>query len=154
MIYDDVFCKLSVGIGISFTACRYCERLAPAYRLGDAGYGTFGIHFEARGQFAFGHLVRDVCTLVLDERHIDDLVSLSAARSLVTGEAVEYDAQIRERIERIEESPDAEVEVPFITTAPKVLFMGDIRDNMDTYINYRFAQWWSKDAITGYHASL
>ena len=99
-------------------------------------------------------LVLSVTALVLDERHIDDLVSLSAARSLVTGEAVEYDAQIRERIERIEESPDAEVEVPFITTAPKVLFMGDIRDNMDTYINYRFAQWWSKDAITGYHASL
>lgn len=99
-------------------------------------------------------LVLSVTALALDERHIDDLVSLSAARSLVTGEAVEYDAQIRERIERIEESPDAEVEVPFITTAPKVLFMGDIRDNMDTYINYRFAQWWSKDAITGYHASL
>ena len=29
------------------------------------------------------------------------------------------------------------VEVPYITTAPKVLFMGDIRDNMDTYINFR-----------------
>ena len=99
-------------------------------------------------------LALSVTALALDEHHADDLVSLSAARSLVTGEAVEYDAQIRERIERIEESSDAEVEVPFITTAPKVLFMGDIRDNMDTYINYRFAQWWSKDAITGYHASL
>lgn len=109
------------------------------------------------GRFAavvFAVLALSITALALDERHVDDLVSLSAARSLVTGEAVDYDTQIRERIERIEESPDAEVEVPFITTAPKVLFMGDIRDNMDTYINYRFAQWWSKDAITGYHASL
>ncbi len=99
-------------------------------------------------------LVLSVTALALDERHVDDLVSLSAARSLATGEAVEYDTQVRERIERIETSPDAEVEVPFITTAPKVLFMGDIRDNMDTYINYRLAQWYGKDAITGYHASL
>ena len=127
---------------------------APAESLACAAATPVSLAYGRFAAVVLVVLVLSVTALVLDERHIDDLVSLSAARSLVTGEAVEYDAQIRERIERIEESPDAEVEVPFITTAPKVLFMGDIRDNMDTYINYRFAQWWSKDAITGYHASL
>ena len=44
--------------------------------------------------------------------------------------------------------------LPFITTAPKVLFMGDIRDNMDTYINFRLSQWYGKEAILGYHGLL
>lgn len=95
-----------------------------------------------------------VGALALDERHADDLVAVSAARSLASGEAAAYDAQIRDRIALIEESDAAEVEVPFITTAPKVLFMGDIRDNMANYINFRLAQWYGKDSIIGYHASL
>lgn len=126
----------------------------PADSLAPSAATPVPLSYGRLAAVALAVLALSVTALALDERHVDDLVSLSAARSFVTGEAVEYDAQIRERIERIEESPDAEVEVPFITTAPKVLFMGDIRDNMDTYINYRFAQWWSKDAITGYHASL
>ena len=95
-----------------------------------------------------------VGALALDERHADDLVAVSAARSLASGEAAAYDAQIRDRIALIEESDAAEVEVPFITTAPKVLFMGDIRDNMANYINFRLAQWYGKDSIIGYHAAL
>jgi hypothetical protein len=31
--------------------------------------------------------------------------------------------------------------------------MGDIRDNMDNYINYRLAQWYRKDSIIGVHGS-
>ncbi len=99
-------------------------------------------------------LAGSVGALALDARHADDLVSVSAARSLLDGEAAEYDAQVRERIDAIESSPDADVLVPFYTVGPKVLFMGDIRDNMDTYINYRLSQWYGKDSIIGYHAAL
>ena len=43
--------------------------------------------------------------------------------------------------------------VPFYTDVPKVLLMGDIRDNMNTYINYRLSQWFRKDSIVGYSGS-
>ena len=92
--------------------------------------------------------------LAADERHVDDIVSISAATSLANGVAEEYDEQIWERIALIEQSDRADVEVPFITQAPKVLFMGDIHDNMDTYINYRLAQWYGKESIIGYDSVL
>lgn len=101
-----------------------------------------------------GVLALSVTALALDTRHVNDLVAISATRSLVSGEAAEYDRQVRARIERIEGADALTVEVPYITTAPKVLFMGDIRDNMDTYINFRLAQWYGKDAITAYHGQL
>ena len=99
-------------------------------------------------------LVVSVVALAIDERHVDDLTSISATASLLSGEAEEYDHQIWDRIERIESTDADTVEVPFITTAPKVLFMGDIRDNMDTYINFRLSQWYDKEAILGYHGLL
>lgn len=96
-------------------------------------------------------LVCSTVSLAFDERHQDDLTSVSAAVSLVSGEAAAYDAQVQERIALIEGSDGAEIEVPFYTVGPKVLFMGDIRDNMDNYMNYRLAQWYGKESILGYH---
>ncbi|OUN87195.1 DUF6056 family protein [[Collinsella] massiliensis] len=99
-------------------------------------------------------LVMAVASLAVDERHRDDLVSISAATSLISGEAREYDEQVRARLAYLEESEEGSVDVAYYTAAPKVLFMGDIRDNMDNYINYRLAQWYGKESIIGYHAVL
>ena len=55
------------------------------------------------------------------------------------------------RIELIESS-GADVEVPFYSAGPHVLFMGDVRDSMGNYINYRLAQWYRKDSIVGVNA--
>ena len=33
------------------------------------------------------------------------------------------------------------------------VFMGDIRDNMDNYINFRLAQWYGRDSVIGYTPS-
>ncbi len=95
-----------------------------------------------------------VASLAVDGRHRDDLVSLSAASSLISGEAREYDEQVRARLAYLEGSAESSVDVAYYTAAPKVLFMGDIRDNMDNYINYRLAQWYGKESIIGYHAVL
>ena len=99
-------------------------------------------------------LVAAVGALAIDERHRDDLVSLSAASSLASGEAQEYDEQVRARLARLETSEDADVFVAYYTVGPKVLFMGDVRDNMDNYINFRLAQWYGKDSVIGYHSTL
>ena len=43
--------------------------------------------------------------------------------------------------------------MPYYTNVPHVLLMGDIRDNMDNYINYRLCQWYGKESIVGYRAA-
>lgn len=98
-------------------------------------------------------LALTVGALAIDERHRDDLVSISAASSLISGEAQEYDDQVWARITTLTESPSADIQVPFYTVGPKVLFMGDIRDNMDNYINFRLAQWYGRDSVIGYTPS-
>ena len=89
----------------------------------------------------------------VDETAREEVTSLSAAHSLVTGQAAAYDAQVKARLEYLGSSKDASVRVPFYTDVPKVLLMGDIRDNMNTYINYRLSQWFRKDSIVGYSGS-
>ncbi len=99
-------------------------------------------------------LVLMVVSLAVDERHRDDLTSMSAAASIISGEAQEYDEQVWERIAKLEQSDDASVDVPFYTVGPKVLFMGDIKDNMNNYINFRLAQWYGKESVIGYYSVL
>ena len=79
------------------------------------------------------------------------LSSVSAARSLASGQAQAYHEQVLRRLDTIEHSSDDSLTVPFYTDVPHVLLMGDIRDNMDNYINYRLAQWYGKTSIVGAH---
>lgn len=93
-----------------------------------------------------------VGSMAADQDLGESLSSVSAARSLASGQAAAYDAQVRERIETIESSDASDLTVPYYTDVPHVLLMGDIRDNMDNYINYRLCQWYGKESIVGYHA--
>ncbi|MDD3486484.1 MAG: hypothetical protein PHI26_07615, partial [Atopobiaceae bacterium] len=100
-----------------------------------------------------------VCALSTDEKSGETLTSVSAARSLMSGQAVEYDRQVTARLDQLqtaseaEDAADAEVDVTFYTDPPKVLFMGDVRDNMGNYINYRLAQWYGLKSVIGVHAT-
>lgn len=93
-----------------------------------------------------------VGSMAADQNLGEELSSVSAARSLVSGQAAAYDAQVWSRLETIESSTESSLRVPFYTNVPRVLLMGDIRDNMDNYINYRLCQWYGKESIVGYHA--
>lgn len=93
-----------------------------------------------------------VGSMAADQNLGEELSSVSAARSLVSGQAAAYDAQVWSRLETIESSTESSLRVPFYTNVPHVLLMGDIRDNMDNYINYRLCQWYGKESIVGYHA--
>ncbi|AEB07394.1 hypothetical protein Corgl_1293 [Coriobacterium glomerans PW2] len=90
--------------------------------------------------------------MALDSRHVGDLTSLSAAEALWSGRARAYDRQVRARLAAIGSSESETLEVAFYTVRPKVLFMGDIRDNMDNYINYRLSEWFGKSSIIGVRA--
>lgn len=94
---------------------------------------------------------------VADARHASDLTSLSAAASIADGTAAEYDRQVTERLAYLKaarERGDLEVEVPYYSARPRVLYMGEIRDNMGNYINYRLAQWFGLDSVVGYSSPM
>lgn len=90
-----------------------------------------------------------VSAMASDEELGEKLSSVSAARSLISGKAEAYHEQVLERLNYIETSQASELEVEFYHDIPHVLLMGDIRDNMDNYINYRLCQWYGKDSIIG-----
>lgn len=107
-----------------------------------------------------------VCAIVLalvsvafvaDARHASDLTALSAAASLSDGTAAEYDRQVTDRLAYLaaaRERGETEVEVPYYSARPRVLYMGEIRDNMGNYINYRLAQWFGLDSVVGYSSPM
>ena len=94
-----------------------------------------------------------VGSMAADKDLGEELSSVSAARSLASGQAAAYDEQVWERLDYIESSDEDSLRVPYYTDVPHVLLMGDIRDNMDNYINYRLCQWYGKQSIVGYHAA-
>lgn len=94
-----------------------------------------------------------VGSMAADKDLGEELSSVSAARSLASGQAAAYDAQVWERLDYIESTDEQDLRVPYYTDVPHVLLMGDIRDNMDNYINYRLCQWYGKDSIVGYRAA-
>lgn len=107
-----------------------------------------------------------VCAIVLalvsvafvaDARHASDLTALSAAASLSDGTAAEYDRQVTDRLAYLAAARDrgeTEVEVPYYSARPRVLYMGEIHDNMGNYINYRLAQWFGLDSVVGYSSPM
>ena len=94
-----------------------------------------------------------VGSMAADKDLGEELSSVSAARSLASGQAAAYDAQVWERLDYIESTDEQDLRVPYYTDVPHVLLMGDIRDNMDNYINYRLCQWYGKESIVGYRAA-
>ena len=93
-----------------------------------------------------------VGSMAADKDLGEELSSVSAARSLVSGQAAAYDEQVRDRLDYIASTDEQSLRVPYYTDVPHVLLMGDIRDNMDNYINYRLCQWYGKESIVGYRA--
>ena len=94
-----------------------------------------------------------VGSMAADKSLGEELSSVSAARSLASGQAAAYHEQVLSRLETIEGSSEQSLRVPFYTNVPHVLLMGDIRDNMDNYINYRLCQWYGKESIVGYRGA-
>lgn len=87
-----------------------------------------------------------------DQTQGEKFTSISAARSLASGQATDYNNQVWNRLETIESSDATSLVVPYYTNVPHVLLMGDIRDNMNNYINFRLCQWYGKVSIIGYQA--
>ena len=83
-------------------------------------------------------------TLLTDDTR--DLVSVTAVKSLVSGEAKIYDMEMKQR-EQAYLSDAAQVRVSPLTVKPELLFWEDITDNPDEWINQVVARFYRKDEV-------
>lgn len=84
-------------------------------------------------------------TAVLN-RSEEPYAGISALKSLLTGEAQAYHDTHLQRL-RIMSGPQETVELPALPCEPHVLFMDDIRENPDSWINEDYAAYYGKSAV-------
>lgn len=75
-----------------------------------------------------------------------DLVSITAVKSVISGEAREYDAQMKERQEAYR-SDAAELELTPLSVKPELLFWEDITEDEDAWVNGVVAKFYRKDKV-------
>ena len=83
-------------------------------------------------------------TLLADDTR--DLVSVTAVKSLISGEAKTYDMEMKQR-QQAYLSDTAQVQVSPLTAKPELLFWEDITDNPDEWINQVVARFYRKDEV-------
>ncbi len=89
---------------------------------------------------------------VLPRENRERLTSLCAARSLLIGEAQQYDAEMRERLALLEDPAlDGEdVTVPAFTVRPYLLFLYglELTEDPSYWINETVAEYYDKGSVT------
>ena len=83
-------------------------------------------------------------TLLADDTR--DLVSVTAVKSLISGEAKTYDMEMKQR-QQAYLSETAQVQVVPLSAKPRLLFWEDITDNPDEWINQVVARFYRKDEV-------
>lgn len=83
-------------------------------------------------------------TLLADDTR--DLVSITAVKSVISGEAREYDAQMKERQEAYR-SDAAKLELTPLSVKPELLFWEDITEDEDAWVNGVVAKFYRKDKV-------
>lgn len=76
----------------------------------------------------------------------DDLTSIIATKSLISGEAREYDKEVNARLE-ILEGEEKTVYLSAYITQPELLFLVDIQEESNNWINCAVAKFYKKDEV-------
>lgn len=72
---------------------------------------------------------------------------MRAFKSIISGEAKEYDAQMDAREILYNDDSIKEVFVPPLTVYPELIYFDDITTDKDNYANYKIAEFYNKDFI-------
>ncbi|WP_099466482.1 DUF6056 family protein [Konateibacter massiliensis] len=70
-----------------------------------------------------------------------------AIKSITSGEAAEFDAQMDAREVLYNDDTVKEVSIPALTVYPELIYFDDITDDKDNYANYKIAEYYDKDFI-------
>jgi len=80
--------------------------------------------------------------------NVDSITSVSATRSLITGEASTYHKEYLARLELLQNPYIRDVKLPAFTVTPRVLFhVLDITSYYDVWPNTAIAQFYNKDSV-------
>ncbi len=123
---------------------------------GEAESGPSDYGLSERRSFLSSVLVLTACFVlfcyVLPRENRERLTSLCAARSLLIGEAQQYDAEMRERLALLEDPAlDGEdVTVPAFTVRPYLLFLYglELTEDPSYWINETVAEYYDKGSVT------
>ena len=133
------FWLLSCVIMEYIVICMIRQALPEASEAVGGEYaGIFFGCILALGAFFAGN------TLLADDTR--DLVSVTAVKSLISGEAKTYDMEMKQR-QQAYLSDTAQVQVSPLTAKPELLFWEDITDNPDEWINQVVARFYRKDEV-------
>lgn len=76
-----------------------------------------------------------------------DLTSYIALRSVASGEAAAYSAQMRQRVALLEDPAEKEVYLPALTVRPRLLFYVELGADPEYWSNKRIATYYGKDKV-------
>lgn len=74
-------------------------------------------------------------------------MSVSAAMSLIKGDAAEYDRELNERDEFLSQTKERDVTVKPLTVTPEVIFHTDITEDPEYWINKMLADYYGLDSV-------
>lgn len=116
----------------AFVKAAYIKELYSKYAV---SYFTIVIFFAA---FFAGN------TILADDTQ--DLVSVSAAKSLLSGEARQYDREARERIEKLKGKESVVLLEPY-SCVPELLLSQDITKDSTDWVNVAVARFYRKEEV-------
>ena len=76
-----------------------------------------------------------------------DMNSYIAIKSIQTGEAYQYDSEIKERIELYEDKDIKDVEVNSLNVRPYLLYNSDITKSEDNWMNKAVSDFYNKNSV-------
>lgn len=79
----------------------------------------------------------------------DYFTSVSAAHSLICGEAARYGEEAAQRTETLRSSEGADIRLELFQTKPYLLFFSDISTDPSDWTNVLMSRYYQKDSITG-----
>ena len=103
-----------------------------------------------RAEFIFYGLiiVLSLFTVLTTYKDKVTYTTISAMKSLYTGEAKAYDNLMQERMIILEGEDSGEIELPILHIRPYLLFFDDITGNKADWRNVSMANFWNKESVT------
>lgn len=89
-------------------------------------------------------IILGIVTLRIDYK---DMNSYIAIKSIQTGEAYQYDTEIKERIKLYEDKDIKDVEVNSLNVRPYLLYNSDILRNPDDWMNMAVSDFYNKNSV-------
>ncbi len=119
-----------------------CQGEGSNFRVLRNVYNRYGVPFFASVVFCAAFFAGN--SILADD--VRDLASISAAKSLLSGEAAQYHREAKERISLLQ-GEGMSVELTPFSCKPELLFWEDIKEDPDDWVNRAVARFYQKEEV-------